>query len=95
MSKRDQILLTRPMRDVLNRPPVEWETAYNAMSFDERRAVDDAAAALATKAARLSAYFSRRLSGGKHADAVRRQNQSARRVRQALGFTYTDDSITF
>lgn len=76
-------------------PMVKWEAAYERLSADERRQVDDNAAAIATHYARVSAYLSRRLAGGKHADAVKRQNQTARRVRQALGFTYTDDSITF
>jgi hypothetical protein len=73
----------------------KWEAAYDRLSGDERRRIDDKAAAAATKHARLSAYIARRLSVGKHDDAVTRQNQTARKVRQALGFTYTDDAITF
>ena len=80
---------------MFNKPMVEWDAAYNAMTFDERRVADDDAAAQATKYARLSAYLSRRMSGGGHADAVKRQNEVARKVRQALGFTYKDDAITF
>lgn len=76
-------------------PMVKWERAYDNLTADQRRIIDDEAAAAATQYARLSAYISRRLAGGKHADAVKRQNQSARKVRQALGFTYKDDSITF
>jgi hypothetical protein len=74
---------------------VKWQRAIERMSQDERRRLDDEAAALATRAARLSAYISRRESGGKHADAVKAQNKAARAVRQALGFTYKDDGITF
>jgi hypothetical protein len=76
-------------------PMVKWEAAYENLTTDQRRVIDDEAAAAATRYARLSAYLSRRLAGGKHRDAVKRQNQAARRVRQALGFTYTDDAITF
>ena len=76
-------------------PMVEWSAAYDRASADERRIIDDQAAAAATRYARLSAYISRRLSGGPHADAVKRQNQAARKVRQALGFTYKDDAISF
>lgn len=67
-------------------PIVDLATLQEA----ERRA-----AILATQYSRLSAYLSRRVAGGKHADAVKAQNNVARRVRQALGYTYADDSITF
>ena len=76
-------------------PMAKWEQAYENLSADERRIIDDEAARAATTYARMSAYLSRRLAGGKHVDAVKRQNQTARKVRQALGFTYTDDAITF
>jgi len=76
-------------------PMSKWEATYENLTADQRRQIDDEAAATATKCARLSAYISRRLSGGKHADAVKAQNQAARRTRQALGFTYKDDAITF
>ena len=76
-------------------PPVKWQAAYERLSTDERMALTDSAAHTATKLARVSAYVSRRMSGGKHEDAVKNQNQSARKVRQALGYTYTDDQITF
>lgn len=81
--------------DMLTAPPAEWAEMYDAMSFDQRREADDAAAALATRATRVSAYISHRLAGGKHADAVKAQNRAARSTRQALGFTYKDDAITF
>lgn len=84
-----------PVPVMLNLPMVEWEAAYAELSSDERRAIDDQCAALATVASRLSAYLSRRMAGGKHTDAVKAQNVAARKVRQALGFTYKDDSITF
>ena len=80
---------------LLRTPPVRWERAVTRMRTDDRMRLCDEAAALATRAARISAYVSRRLSGGKHADAVTAQNQAARRVRQALGYTYADDKITF
>lgn len=80
---------------MIDRPMAEWQALYDSLSFDERRKLDDDAAAQATRYARLSAYLSRRLSGGRHEDAVKKQNQAARKVRQALGFTYKDDAVTF
>lgn len=80
---------------ILKTPPVKWERAVKKMGIDERMKLCDEAAAIATRAARVNAYISRFLSGGKHADAVKAQNRAARRVRQALGYTYADDSITF
>lgn len=75
--------------------PAKWQAAYEALTLDERMALSDKAAAHATHHTRLCAYVSRRMSGGKHADAVKAQNTAARKVRQALGYTYTDDAITF
>lgn len=77
-------------------PMVEWDKAYTELySQTEIQQIEREAAELATAYARLSAYLSRRLSGGRHTDAVRRQNQAAARVRQALGYTYKDAPITF
>lgn len=76
-------------------PMTKWEATYNRLTFDERRQQDDDAAAQAVRHARVSAYISRRLSGGKHADAVKAQNRAAARVRVALGFTYKDSPIDF
>lgn len=80
---------------MIDLPMAQWAEAYDRLSFDDKRKIDDDAAATATKYARLSAYLSRRMAGGKHGDAVKAQNQAARKVRQALGFTYKDDAITF
>lgn len=74
---------------------VEWSATYERLHSGEAHAHERAAAALATHAARLSAYLSRRLSGGTHDDAVKAQNRAARGVRQALGYTYADDRVTF
>jgi len=74
---------------------VKWEATYNNLSLDARQEIEREAAEAATAYARLSAYLSRRMAGGKHSDAVRRQNQVAARVRQALGYTYKDAPITF
>ena len=49
---------------------VHWESRCNRMDTNQRMEVADACAAIATKAARLS--------GGKHADAVKAQNDVAR-----------------
>jgi hypothetical protein len=86
---------TFTVEQLIDRPMVEWEQAIDGFDHDTRRTLDDQAAAIATRYARLSAYISRRESGGKHADAVKAQNAAARKVRQALGFTYKDDGITF
>lgn len=75
--------------------PVEWPALYDRLTVGERMALDSALSDIATKAARLSAYLSRRATGGDHKAAVQRQNQVARKVRQALGYTYADDKITF
>ena len=76
-------------------PMAKWEGAYTRLSTDQRYSLTDGAAQDATHFARVSAYVSRRQTGGKHADAVKRQNQTARSVRQALGYTYAQDAITF
>lgn len=68
-----------------------YEKADLATKWD----VERACASGATKLARYSAYISRRINGGKHEDAVRAQNRAARRVRQALGYTYADDAVNF
>lgn len=78
-----------------NRPMVKWSTDYDHMTTDEKMQISNTAAALATHYARLSAYLSRRHAGGKHDDAVKAQNRTASRVRQALGYTYKDAPITF
>lgn len=74
---------------------VDWEAEVARLSTDEAWSLDEAAAAMAVHCARLSAYLSRRRTGGRHTVAVKHQNQVARKVRQALGFMYGDDSITF
>lgn len=76
-------------------PMAEWERAYTLYSQTEIQQIEREAAELAAGYARLSAYLSRRMSGGKHSDAVKRQNQAAAKVRQALGYTYKDAPITF
>lgn len=76
-------------------PMVEWSTLWQTYDLDEARRREADAALVAVRAARFSAYLGRRMSGGKHVDAVKRQNQVARKVRQALGYTYADDRITF
>ena len=85
----------RRTRRAAKRPMVQWERYVNRMKQDERMQIGDTAAHLAEHYTRLSAYLSRRMSGGRHVDAVRAQNTAARRVRQALGYTYADDKITF
>ena len=79
----------------VNRPMVKWEAIVDRMGTAEKMDEADRAAAYAVRLARWNAYVSRRLSGGKHAHAVKAQNQAARKVRQALGYTYADDAITF
>lgn len=76
---------------------VEWEAAVDALGANSAPAftIDSEAMNRAVYYARMAAYISRRRSGGKHADAVKAQNQVARRVRQALGYTYADDKVTF
>lgn len=76
-------------------PMNEWEKAYELYSQTEIQQIEREAAEAATAYARLSAYLSRRMSGGKHSDAVRRQNQTAAKVRRALGYTYPAADITF
>jgi hypothetical protein len=78
-----------------NRPMTAWDEAYRAMDTATAFEVDDQAANHAVHFARLSAYIARRRQGGTHTDAVKAQNRVGRRVRQALGYTYKDDSITF
>lgn len=80
---------------LLNMPKVKWARTVAKMNADQMMRLSDEAARLSTEAARVSAYISRRLSGGKHDDAVKAQNRVARGVRQALGYTYKDDAISF
>lgn len=77
------------------RPMVEWSALYEESTLDENQTMERTAAELAVTYARLSAYLSRRMAGGKHADAVKAQNKAARGTRQALGYTYKDDAISF
>ena len=74
---------------------VRWEKRIEALSTDERMRLADQCASACVWLARLNAYISRRISGGKHKDGVVAQNRAARKVRQALGYTYADDKITF
>ena len=74
---------------------VTLEKVTMRLSQSDRMELGDHLAHIATQLARVSAYMSRRNTGGKHADAVRAQNQAARKVRQALGFTYGNDQIHF
>lgn len=83
------------MKHLIDRPMSEWESTIDALPMDERMELIEQFSARATHLARLAAYLSRRLTGGKHADAVKAQNRAARKVRQALGFTYADDAIVF
>jgi hypothetical protein len=81
--------------ELLEAPMVHWAKLCERMSQEDRLETEGVLAQLATRAARASAYLSRRETGGKHDDAVKRQNEVARRVRHALGYTYGRDDITF
>jgi hypothetical protein len=77
-------------------PMVQWEDACKSLSQTDAMALSDTAAQEAVLLARYSAYLSRlRVTGGNHTDAVKQQNFAARKVRQALGYTYADDAILF
>jgi hypothetical protein len=80
---------------LLRTPMVRWDARYKRMSENDRWETSEQAVLVAVRAARLCAYLSRRRSGGTHADAVKAQNEAARKVRQALGDTYANDAITF
>lgn len=75
--------------------PVDWDATISALSPDQLYTIERTISSDAIKLARFAAYLSRRMTGGKHADAVKAQNQTARKVRQALGYTYADDQIHF
>lgn len=81
--------------DLLYAPITQWKEIADSPITTAIQDAERQAAHLATTYARMSAYFSRRMAGGKHADAVKAQNIAARKVRQALGYTYADDKITF
>jgi len=85
----------KPTLKVFRMPPVRWDAYCTKLSTDQRYELERMISSDAVQLARFSAYLSRRMSGGKHADAVKAQNRAARRVRQALGYTYADDAITF
>jgi hypothetical protein len=80
---------------ILTLPPVDWDKTIAELNTDERYELERQITCDAVQLARFSAYLSRRMAGGKHVDAVKRQNSVARRVRLALGYTYADDRITF
>jgi hypothetical protein len=81
--------------ELLEAPMVEWQKLCEKMSQEDRRETESVLAQLATRAARASAYLSRRETGGRHEDAVKRQNAVARSVRYALGYTYGRDDVSF
>lgn len=88
--------ISKHTRQLVNRPMVEWDRrTLSIAKVADLMAIDDQAAAVAVRYARLSAYIARRRSGGTHADAVKAQNQAAARVRQALGYTYKEAPINF
>lgn len=87
--------MTMTMQQFLDLAMVDWQKTIDAMPQNERHELESYLAALAQHSARASAYISRRVMGGKHEDAVKRQNEVARKVRQALGYTYADDKVTF
>lgn len=76
-------------------PMVDWAARYARLSEAERYEVEREMSARAVHYARASAYLSRRMNGGTHGDAVKRQNQTAAKVRGALGYTYKEAPITF
>lgn len=81
--------------EILYLAPVDWAATVERMSTEERYELERAIVGDAVQLARFSAYIGRRITGGNHAAGVKRQNQVARKVRQALGYTYADDAITF
>lgn len=82
-------------RTILDLPPVQWDQYCTDLGTDQRYELERQISSQAVQLARFSAYLSRRMAGGKHSDAVQAQNRAARKVRQALGYTYADDAITF
>ena len=87
--------MTKELRRWLRTPPVKWESLYKRVGAADVFRTEAEAAEIATHLARISGYISRRMNGGKHTDAVKSQNRVARGTRQALGYTYADDKITF
>lgn len=88
--------LTIPHTDeALLLAPVDWSALYESLDTNQRYELERQLSQDAVQLARLAAYISRRQTGGKHDDAVKAQNTAARKVRQALGYTYADDKITF
>lgn len=83
------------VRKFIDIPMANWEATYTAMGTTRTQELERGLSGLAVWCARASAYFSRRLSGGKHEDAVKRQNQVAAKVRQALGYTYKEANVQF
>lgn len=83
------------VRDWLELPLAQWASEYERMSMAERIGLADRLASQVEWMTRVNAYISRRMSGGQHKDAVTAQNRAVRKVRQALGYTYADDKITF
>jgi len=83
------------MTRALKVPPVKWEALADRLSTAERWELMRQLDQHAVSAARLAAYITRRISGGRHVDAVKRQNAVARKVRLAIGYSYPEDSLTF
>lgn len=76
-------------------PMVQWDQHVAGFDTDTRYEVERRLAHHAERYTRACAYLSRRMSGGNHDHAVKAQNGAARKVRQALGYTYANDKITF
>lgn len=80
---------------ILNLPMVEWDVAISKLTEKDRYQLDTDAAALAQRAARLSAYVSTRAASGAHDVAVRHQNRVVKDVRRALGFAHPESNTLF
>ena len=80
---------------VLRAPMVEWSEAIDARNHDQLRTLEHESTGLAVQAARLAAYTAARNEGRTHAQAVKRQNTIAAKLRRALGFYNGRADITF
>lgn len=80
----------------LNKPMTRWPNLIKNGRITTRVwDLEREASNIAVHAARFSAYLSRRINGGNHADAVRHQNNVAAKVRAALGYTQRRSDIRF
>lgn len=85
----------RVARRLLWSAPVTWERAIDRMAEPMRIEIARTLNVIAVQAARVAEYVEARAYGADHRAAVRASNARVRKVRRALGYTYSNQDLTF